>query len=121
MIFERLQLYRLLTATFLHEPTSPFHLIFNMIFLWVVGREMESMYGGREFARMYLTAAVVSSLVWSSSAISAPTAASADARRLRCGHGGGRPVHAVLPEAGDPPLLRPTRADVAPAGRLPRH
>ena len=65
VIFEQLQIHRLLTATFLHDPTNLFHLLFNMLFLWFVGREMESMYGGPEFARMYITAAVVSSLVWS--------------------------------------------------------
>jgi hypothetical protein len=35
-----------------------------MLFLWMVGREMESMYGSREFAIFYLTAAVFSTLCW---------------------------------------------------------
>jgi membrane associated rhomboid family serine protease len=63
-IFERGRVWQLLTAAFLHSPTEPFHLVFNMFFLWMFGREIESMYGHREFVAMYLTAAVFSTLVW---------------------------------------------------------
>jgi hypothetical protein len=35
-----------------------------MWFLWIVGREMESLYGSRDFLAFYLTAAVVSTLGW---------------------------------------------------------
>ena len=40
-----------------------FHILWNMLFLWIVGREMESMYGSRDFTVLYLTAAVFSTLV----------------------------------------------------------
>ena len=35
-----------------------------MWFLWLVGREMESLYGSRDFLAFYLAAAVVSTLGW---------------------------------------------------------
>lgn len=63
-IFERFQIWRLLTATFLHSQGNIFHVVWNMYFLWMVGREMESMYGSREFTLLYLTGAVFSSLCW---------------------------------------------------------
>ena len=63
-IFHNFQVWRLLTATFLHDPHSPLHLVMNMLFLWMVGREMESFYGSRDFTVMYLTAAVFSTLCW---------------------------------------------------------
>ncbi|MBV8610969.1 MAG: rhomboid family intramembrane serine protease [Singulisphaera sp.] len=61
-IFEHGRVWELLTATFLHA--GPFHLFWNMLFLWMVGREMESFYGTRDFVALYLTAAVISTLGW---------------------------------------------------------
>jgi membrane associated rhomboid family serine protease len=58
------RVWQLLTATFLHEPYTPFHLLWNMVFLWIVGREMEAFYGPRDFAALYLGAAIVSTLGW---------------------------------------------------------
>jgi membrane associated rhomboid family serine protease len=64
LIFRKFQIWRLLTAAFVHDPHDAFHLLWNMLWLWFMGQEMESMYGSREFTRMYLTAAVVSTLIW---------------------------------------------------------
>lgn len=61
-IFRQGHVWQLLTATFLHGDL--FHLIGNMYFFWVVGREMEAMYGGRDFLALYLSAAVFSTLGW---------------------------------------------------------
>jgi membrane associated rhomboid family serine protease len=61
-IFRHGRVWQLLTATFLHS--GPIHLVVNMLFLWVVGREMEAMYGPRDFLALYLSAAVVSTLGW---------------------------------------------------------
>lgn len=63
-IFQRGEVWRLLTAAFLHNPNSIFHILFNMMFLWIAGRDMESMYGSRNFLVFYLCAAVFSSLCW---------------------------------------------------------
>jgi membrane associated rhomboid family serine protease len=61
-IFHQLQVWRLLTATFLHADV--WHILMNMLFLWMVGREMEPFYGTRDFTAMYLAAAVFSTLCW---------------------------------------------------------
>jgi membrane associated rhomboid family serine protease len=64
-IFQKFQIYRLVTASFLHDLHSPFHIVWNMLWLWYLGQEMESMYGKWEFTGMYLAAAVISNLCWS--------------------------------------------------------
>ncbi len=54
------QVWRLLTYAFCHSQDDPFHLLFNMMFLWMMGQQVESIYGGREFLRFYLAGAVAS-------------------------------------------------------------
>jgi membrane associated rhomboid family serine protease len=61
-IFHQFQVWRLLTATFLHA--DPWHILFNMLFLWMVGREMESFYGTRDFTVLYIASAIFSTLCW---------------------------------------------------------
>jgi membrane associated rhomboid family serine protease len=58
----RFRLWQLLTATFLHADI--WHLLGNMWFLWMVGREMESLYGNRDFIAFYVGAALFSTLIW---------------------------------------------------------
>jgi membrane associated rhomboid family serine protease len=57
-----LRLWELLTATFLHATVL--HLLGNMLFLYFVGKEIESLHGGRDFLAFYLSAAIVSTLAW---------------------------------------------------------
>lgn len=61
-IFRHGKVWELLTASFFHE--QPFHILINMLVLWWFGREIESIYGTPEFIRMYLTASVLSTLLW---------------------------------------------------------
>lgn len=63
-IFHQGKIWELLTATFLHDQQNFWHIIVNMVFLWIVGREMESLYGGRDFLAFYLAAAIVSTFCW---------------------------------------------------------
>lgn len=56
--------WQLLTAGFVHDHDDLAHIVFNMIGLVVFGRGIEEVYGHKEFWRIYLTAVVVSSLVW---------------------------------------------------------
>ena len=63
-VFAHYEVWRLLTAAFAHDVDSPFHLLFNMLLLWTFGKELESLYGLRDFLFLYLTAAVVSTLGW---------------------------------------------------------
>jgi membrane associated rhomboid family serine protease len=62
--FKGLQIWRLLTAAFLHDPDNFFHIVWNMFFLWWLGNEMEELYGHREFLAFYLVAAVVGNAFW---------------------------------------------------------
>jgi membrane associated rhomboid family serine protease len=52
------QVWRLLTYAFLHDTKFPFlHLIFNMLFLWWFGSDVEQLYGSKEFLAIYLISA----------------------------------------------------------------
>jgi membrane associated rhomboid family serine protease len=53
------QVWRLLTYAFLHDPQSIWHIVFNMLFLWWFGSDLEDLYGPREFLVFYLAAALV--------------------------------------------------------------
>lgn len=55
--------FQYLTAGFLHQDVS--HLFFNMIGLYIFGRELEYHLGKREMAWFYLTAIVLGNVVWS--------------------------------------------------------
>lgn len=58
------QVWRLLTYAFLHDPTSLWHLLFNMLFLWWFGSELESIYGPREFLSFYLIGALAGGVAY---------------------------------------------------------
>jgi membrane associated rhomboid family serine protease len=57
------QVWRLLTAAFLHSSAWQ-HIVFNMLILWWAGSEVEDIYGPREFLAFYLVAAVVSNAAY---------------------------------------------------------
>lgn len=63
-VIGRFEIWRLLTYAFCHDVDNIWHLIGNMVFLWICGRQIEPIFGGREFLRMYLTAAVVAALCY---------------------------------------------------------
>jgi membrane associated rhomboid family serine protease len=61
------QVWRLLTYAFAHSRGDVFHILFNMLFLWWFGHEMEELYGAREFTLFYLASALVGGIgyfVW---------------------------------------------------------
>ena len=58
------QFWRLLTHAFCHSRTSLFHIIFNMLCLYWFGREIERIYGSREFLLFYLTAALCAAFAY---------------------------------------------------------
>jgi membrane associated rhomboid family serine protease len=47
-----------LTYMFLHSPRDPFHLLFNMLMLWMFGGELERYWGRRAFLRYYIVCGV---------------------------------------------------------------
>lgn len=56
--------YELLTYGFLHDPDDIKHILFNMISLWMFGRELEMLYGRKEFLRFYLAVIVLCGAAW---------------------------------------------------------
>ncbi|WP_416220806.1 rhomboid family intramembrane serine protease [Cellulomonas sp. S1-8] len=50
--------WRFLTAAFLHSPGQIFHILFNMIALYMVGPYLESTLGRARFATLYLVSAL---------------------------------------------------------------
>ena len=52
--FKELQLWRLFSYMFLHDTALPFHLLFNMLMLWMFGVEVENLWGARRFLIFYL-------------------------------------------------------------------
>jgi len=64
-VFGRGYVWQLLTYSFLHSPVNIWHIIFNMLFLYWFGREIEQAWGTRRFVTFYLTAAVFSGLIFS--------------------------------------------------------
>jgi membrane associated rhomboid family serine protease len=71
------QVWRLLSYAFLHDPGSPWPILWNMLFLWWFGRDMEDIYGPREFLAFYLGAVLLGGVafVLTSLATAAPGAA----------------------------------------------
>jgi len=47
-----------ITYMWLHSATDPFHIILNMLFLWMLGGDLERHWGGRAFLRYYLVCGI---------------------------------------------------------------
>jgi membrane associated rhomboid family serine protease len=58
------EVWRLLSYAFAHDTQGWMHILFNMLFLWWFGTEIEVVYGTKEFLAFYLTAAVLSGLAF---------------------------------------------------------
>jgi membrane associated rhomboid family serine protease len=59
------QIWRLVTYSFLHS-TEPiyFHILFNMLFLWWFGSDVEQLYGRKEFLAIYLVSALLGGIAY---------------------------------------------------------
>jgi membrane associated rhomboid family serine protease len=53
------QVWRLFTFAFLHDTGGFTHILFNMLFLWWFGSDVEQLYGRAEFLTIYLVSAVL--------------------------------------------------------------
>lgn len=56
--------WRALSYAFVHDSSNVFHLLFNMLGLYFLGRSVEDKYGKWEFLRVYLITAVVCGSLW---------------------------------------------------------
>lgn len=59
---------QLITYLFVHAPTNPWHLLFNMFSLWMFGSILERVWGSKRYFMFYFVcgigAAVVQEIVW---------------------------------------------------------
>ena len=59
---------QIVTYMFLHSPSSPLHVLFNMFTLWMFGSTLERIWGSKRFFAFYficgIGAAIVQEIVW---------------------------------------------------------
>ena len=58
------QLWRLVSYIFLHDPRSIWHILLNMLMLFIFGREIEGILGTRRFMCLYLGCGILAGLGW---------------------------------------------------------
>jgi membrane associated rhomboid family serine protease len=56
--------WQLLTCGFIHDTSNVRHVLFNMIALWIFGRDVERIYGKRLYVELYLSFVLLAALVW---------------------------------------------------------
>lgn len=57
------QPWRIITYTFIHSQSNPFHLLFNMLVLWFFGKPVEESLGTKSFTTLYFMSAVGGALI----------------------------------------------------------
>ena len=72
LVIERHFVWQPITYMFMHAPW-PTHIVFNMLVLWMVGIELERMWGTRFFVKFYAITGVGAGLILSLIHISEPT------------------------------------------------
>jgi membrane associated rhomboid family serine protease len=63
------EVWRLLSYAFLHDTNDVLHIIFNMLFLWWLGSDVEDLYGPKEFLAFYLVSAFLGGLAFQASSM----------------------------------------------------
>jgi len=53
LVVHEFKIWQLVTYLFLHDPTSPWHILFNMLGLWWAGTAIEQTWGTRKFLKFY--------------------------------------------------------------------
>lgn len=53
------QIWRYLTAQFLHDTSSIWHIVFNMLGLYILGSPLEKLWGQKKFLTFYLTCGAI--------------------------------------------------------------
>jgi membrane associated rhomboid family serine protease len=57
-VLEEFRVWQLVTYLFIHDPHGFSHVLFNMLFLWMFGVELERRWGTAAFARFYFITGV---------------------------------------------------------------
>jgi len=68
-IYHRHEYWRLITGIFLHDPHHWMHVVWNMLFLWFFGPDIERRYGSGKFAVLYVCAGLTGNVLWSAHAL----------------------------------------------------
>jgi len=62
-VFPGLRIWQPFTYIFLHDPNDFLHVLFNMLMLWMFGRELELVWGKARFIRYYFLTGVGAGLI----------------------------------------------------------
>jgi membrane associated rhomboid family serine protease len=62
-VFPGLRIWQPFTYLFLHDPNDFLHVLFNMLMLWMFGRELELVWGKARFIRYYFLTGVGAGLI----------------------------------------------------------
>jgi len=63
-VIGRFWIWQVFTSMFLHDPDTPFHLLLNMLVLWMFGRYVEQRLGSRAYLRFYFMAGLAAGLAY---------------------------------------------------------
>jgi membrane associated rhomboid family serine protease len=63
-VIGRFWIWQIVTSMFLHDPYTPFHLLMNMLILWLFGRHVEQRLGSRTYLRFYFLAGLAAGLAY---------------------------------------------------------
>ncbi len=63
-LFLNLEVWRLITFQFLHDPTTIWHLGLNMLGLWIFGRTVEEYLGRKNYLAFYLMCGICGALLY---------------------------------------------------------
>ena len=61
-VTHKFYLWQLVTYIFLHDPSSLFHILFNMLGLWMFGSELERVWGTRQFTKFFFICGIGAAL-----------------------------------------------------------
>ena len=83
-LFVRGAIWQPFTYMFLHDPTSIWHILFNMLTLWMFGADLEREWGTRQFLRFYFLCGIGAGLC----VVAANAAVGGDMQRATIGASG---------------------------------
>lgn len=58
LVIHKFQIWRLITYAFMHDPSSPMHVIFNALILYMIGTPLEERWGEKRFFIFVLVAII---------------------------------------------------------------
>ena len=63
LVTHNFYLWQLVTYIFLHDTGQVFHILFNMLGLWMFGSELESVWGSRQFIKFFFICGIGAGLL----------------------------------------------------------